>query len=181
MSRSPIAKLDTDMASARAGWVGFDVTEYDIDRLRRARKVPLEAIVRVSSGEMVLAPKAGERVVFTSHFARGFALPVSKFFRDFLDHFGMQPHHLGANGIMLLSACVTLCEAYLGVRPTVGLWVWLYHFKSHMIATGRMLDDQKGPGIVPEKVMTACGTATIYANSSTSFLSPKPMQSVKKW
>ena len=118
------------MASARAGWEGSDVTEYDIDRLRRACKVPLEAIVHVSGGEMVSAPEAGERVVFTAHFARGFALPVSKFFRDFLDHFGMQPHHLGANAIMLLLAFVTLCEAYLRVRLSVGLWVWLYHFKS---------------------------------------------------
>ena len=137
--------------------------------------------MRVSGGEMVQAPEAGKQVVFTVHFARGFSLPVSKFFRDFLDHFGMQQHHLGANAIMLLSAFVTLCEAYLGVHPTLGLWVWLYHFKSQMIATGRILDGQKGPSTVPEKVMTACSAATIYANFSTCFLSPKPMQSVKKW
>ena len=127
--RSPATKLDTDMALARGGWEGSDVMEYGIDRLRRARKVPLEAIVRMSGGEMVLAPEVGEQVVFTAHFARGFALPVRKFFRDFLDHFGMQPHHLGANTIMLLSAFVTLCEAYLRVQPAVGLWVRLYHFQ----------------------------------------------------
>jgi hypothetical protein len=31
------------------------------------------------------APESGERIVFVSHFERGFGLPVSDFFRDFLD------------------------------------------------------------------------------------------------
>ena len=38
--------------------------------------------------------KPGERVVFLAHFDRGFGLPVSKFFRDFLDFYRLQPHHL---------------------------------------------------------------------------------------
>ena len=53
---------------------------------------------------------------------------MSQFFRDFLNHFQMQPHHLGANAIMLLSAFITLCEGYLGVRPSLGLWTRLFHF-----------------------------------------------------
>ena len=62
------------------------------------------------------------------HFARGFGLPVSQFFHNFLDHFQMQPHHLGANVVMLLSAFVTLCESYLSMRPSLGLWTRLFHF-----------------------------------------------------
>ena len=118
------------MASARAGWEGSEATEYDIECLCRARKIPLEAIVRMPGKEMVPEPHDGERVVFASYFLRGFALPAITFFRQFLDHFRMQPHHLGANAVMLLSAFITRCEAYLGVQPTVGLWVRLYHLKS---------------------------------------------------
>jgi hypothetical protein len=37
----------------------------------------------------VSAPEFGERVVFISHFERGFALPVNDFFRDFLDTYDL--------------------------------------------------------------------------------------------
>ena len=66
------------MASSRGGWEGSEVTEYDL--LRRARKIPPAA-------EVAPEPQPGECVVFTSHFARGFGLPVSTFFRAFLDYY----------------------------------------------------------------------------------------------
>lgn len=175
---SSAVKLDNEMASARGGWEGSEVVEYNILRLRRAHKMPEETVFRVPGGEVVQAPQPGERVVFTAHFPRGFALPVSGFFRQFLDHFGLQPHHLGPNTIMLLSAFVTLCDGYLGVRPTVPLWTRLCHFRSQMVATGKVLSSTAGP--VPEKVMTACGAASIYANSNTGYPSLKPRQSMKK-
>jgi hypothetical protein len=61
-------------------------------------------------------------VVFYDHFPRGFALPASCFMRQFLDHFHLQPHHIGANAMMVLSAFATLCEAYLGIWPNVELF-----------------------------------------------------------
>jgi hypothetical protein len=54
-------------------------------------------------------------VVFYDHFPRGFTLPASSFLRQFLDHFHLQPHHIGANAMMTLAAFVALCEAYLGI------------------------------------------------------------------
>src|SRR4051812_27521696 len=96
---------------------GSNVTEMEILMLRRARKIPRTLDFRVPGDELVPTPRAGERVVFRAHFDRGFGLPVSKFFRDLLDFYRLQPHNLGANAVMLLSAFVTLCEGYLGVRP----------------------------------------------------------------
>jgi hypothetical protein len=58
-------------------------------------------------------------VVFISHFERGFALPVSDFFWDFLDHYDLQPHHLLANAVMTLSAFAAFCEGYAGIEPFV--------------------------------------------------------------
>jgi hypothetical protein len=55
----------------------------------------------------VPAPKPGERVVFIAHFERGFGLPASDFFRDFLDTYDLQPHHIPANAVMILSAFAT--------------------------------------------------------------------------
>jgi hypothetical protein len=70
----------------------------------------------------VLAPESGERVVFISHFERGFALPVSDFFRDFLDTYSLQPHHQPANAVMILSAFAAFCEGYVGIEPFAQAW-----------------------------------------------------------
>jgi hypothetical protein len=70
---------------------------------------------RPAGVEWVPALEPGETVVFYDHFPRGFALPFSSFMRRFLDHFRLQPHHIGANAMMILFAFVTLCEAYLGI------------------------------------------------------------------
>jgi hypothetical protein len=60
-------------------------------------------------------------MVFCSHFERGFRLPMSPFFRAFLQFFDLQPHHLGANAVMILSAFITFCKGYICIWPTVDL------------------------------------------------------------
>ena len=90
------------MSSSCGSWEGSEVTEYDLLRLRRARKIPSTVEVRVPDDEVAPEPQSGECMVFTSHFARGFGLPASHFFRTFLDYFRMWPHHLGAKAVMLL-------------------------------------------------------------------------------
>ena len=55
----------------------------------------------------------GERVIFLSHLQRGLGLPASNFFRQFLETFGLQPHHLPANVFVFLSSFVCLFEGYL--------------------------------------------------------------------
>ena len=74
------------------------------------------------TGEISPAPQEGERVIFRSHCLRGLGLPASSFFRSFLEFYGLQPHHLTPNAVVLLSAFVALCEGFLGVLPTLELW-----------------------------------------------------------
>jgi hypothetical protein len=104
-------------------------------------------------------------VVFYDHFPRGFALPVSSFLRRFLDHFRLQPHHIGANAMMTLAAFMTLCEAYLGIWPNIELFRRLIYFKTQTAET------------VPVK----CGTASFYARKTADFPSIKGKESCKKW
>ena len=136
----------------------------------------------VPDDEVAPEPQLGECVVFTSHFARGFGLPASSFFRRFLDYFRMQPHHLGANVVMLLSSFVCFCEGYLGIRPSIGLWLCFFHFRSQMLSSGPLVPNPKAgsPEMVQEKVMADCGAVSIYPNK-TDYPNPKPLQSVKKW
>jgi hypothetical protein len=79
---------------------------------------------------MVPSPQPKEAVVFFEHFRRGFALPASNFPRQFLEHFHLQPHHIGENVMMNLFAFATLCEAYLGIWPSVELFQRLLYFKT---------------------------------------------------
>jgi hypothetical protein len=81
------------------------------------------------AGEITPAPQPGERVVFYNHFLRGFALPANAFFRQFLDFYHLQPHHLSPNTVVLLSGFVTLCEGYLGILPSLELWGQLFYLK----------------------------------------------------
>jgi hypothetical protein len=42
--------------------------------------------------------------------------------RQFLDHFHVRPHHIGANAMLTLAAFATLYEAYLGIWPNIELF-----------------------------------------------------------
>jgi hypothetical protein len=104
-------------------------------------------------------------VVFYDHLPRGFALPASSFMRQFLDHFHLQPHHIGANAMMTLAAFATLCEAYLGIWPHVELFRRLIYFKTQTAKT----------------IPVICGTASFYARKTADFPSIKGKESCKKW
>ena len=66
-------------------------------------------------------PEEGERGMFYTHCLHGVGLPVSGFFRLFLDFYQLQPHHLTPNTVVLLSAFVLLCQGFLGVLSTIEL------------------------------------------------------------
>jgi hypothetical protein len=154
-------------ALPKGSWEGSWVKEKQIELLRRGRVLPPADLVscRPIGGELVPARAPGETVVFYDHFPRGFALPASSFMRQFLDHFHLQPHHIGVNAMMVLSAFATLCEAYLGIWPNVELFRWLIFFKTQTADT----------------VSVICGTASFYARKSADFPGIKGKESCKKW
>ena len=119
------------MALSSGSWMGLNVTAEDIAHLRASRRLPRETdvVVRLPHGEQRPQPEESEHVVFLTHFERGFGLPVSTFFRAFLEFFGLQPHRIGAGAIVQLYCFVTLCEGYLGVEPTINLWARFFSLK----------------------------------------------------
>jgi hypothetical protein len=104
-------------------------------------------------------------VVFYNHFPRGFALPASNFLRQFMDHFHLQPHHIGANAMMTLAAFAALCEAYLGIWPNVELFRRLIYFKTQ----------------TADAIPVVCGMASFYARKTVDFPGLKRKESCKKW
>jgi hypothetical protein len=169
-SRGKVAALDGGSASApfpKGSWEGSWVKERRIKLIRQARLIPSKDLVkcRPSKGERVPTPKPGEVVVFFEHFRRGFALPASSFLRQFLDHYHLQPHHIKANTMMMLSMFATLCEAYLGIWPNVELFWRLFYFKTQTM----------------DSIPVTCRVASFYARKTAGFPKLSGKESCKKW
>ena len=152
-------------------WDGSIVHNDHIDFLRDTRRLPSADKVEVRLApekEIRPAPREGERVVFRSHFLRGFGLPVSAFFRSWLEFYQLQPHHLTPNAVVLLSAFVTLCEGYLGVLPTLELW-------------GEFFQSKLGTRSKGVPAHTGAFIASRRSGADNPFPVITLIQSVKKW
>jgi hypothetical protein len=117
----------------RSGWEGSEVTLADISWITTTRRVLVGVACQLPVGETVSAPEPGERVVFIAHFVRGFGLPVSDFFRDFLDTYDLQPHHIPANAVMILSTFATFCEGFAGIEPFCQGWAKYFQLRKQVI------------------------------------------------
>ncbi|KAE8805517.1 hypothetical protein D1007_18445 [Hordeum vulgare] len=111
-------------SSSHGSWLGSEICNYHIKALRHRRMLPLAYLVtvRIPGAETAPAPQEGEIIVFDEHFYRGFGIPASTFFSNWLTFFGLQPHHLAPNAILQLSSFVFLCEGFLGIEPRLDLW-----------------------------------------------------------
>ncbi|KAE8798128.1 hypothetical protein D1007_26597 [Hordeum vulgare] len=158
---------------ARGAWEGSIVGEGHIEYLLQHRMLPPVEIVaaRIPGREVSPVPQAGEVVVFTKHFARGFGLPASNFFSSFLAHFSLQPHHLAANAVLQLAAYITLCQGFLGIEPRLDHWRRLFFFKQRSVSDGT----------VGRKRMTNCGAALVHHWTTSGFPKLPLQESVKKW
>ncbi|KAE8766929.1 hypothetical protein D1007_61777 [Hordeum vulgare] len=83
-------------------WLASDICADHIDALRHRRMLPPSSLMTVwiPGAETAPTPHKGEVVVFDKHFYRGFGLPASNFFANFLTFFGLQLHHLAPNNIL---------------------------------------------------------------------------------
>ncbi|KAK1691991.1 hypothetical protein QYE76_008688 [Lolium multiflorum] len=153
------------MAQPSGSWKGSYMQDDDIARFVRLRRIPAGVITRAPGEEQEPRPEPGERVVFGAHLDRGLGLPASNFFRRFLDHFGLQPHHLPANAMILLSCYVAFMEGYAGLWPDVEFWSRLFYIKAQ----------------TTEGRLRTCGAASIYPRTGTSFPRIPTVDSVKNW
>ncbi|KAI4972664.1 hypothetical protein ZWY2020_003589 [Hordeum vulgare] len=123
------------------------------------------------------APAAGEVVVFVEHFYRGFGLSASSFFAEWLQFFGLQPHHLAPNAILQLATFVVLCEGFVGIEPRVDIWRILFFFKQQSIAMEKSeVEKLRGP-----RPMTPCGAALVHHRLKSGFPQMPLQDSIKHW
>ncbi|KAE8775487.1 hypothetical protein D1007_51995 [Hordeum vulgare] len=176
---SSLKKSSAQKASFQGAWLGSDVDEGHIEALRHHRLLPpaSQVLVRLPSSETAPAPAAGEVVVFVEHFYRGFGLRASSFFAEWLQSFGVQPHHLAPNAILQLAAFVALCEGFVGIEPRVDLWRSLFFFKQQSITMEKSeVERLKGP-----RPMTPCGATLVHHRLKSRFPQMPLQDSIKHW
>ena len=101
------------------------MTANDLRALAAMGQLPVEekGIWRAPGDERVPSPREGELVFFTSHIECGLSIEGSKFLRELFMFYGLRLHDVAPNSILQVSAFTFLCEAYLRVAPSMGLWL----------------------------------------------------------
>ncbi|KAE8800360.1 hypothetical protein D1007_24134 [Hordeum vulgare] len=172
-------KSSLQKPSSQGAWLGSEICEGHIEALRHHRLLPppSQVLVQIPGAETAPTPAVGEVVVFNEHFYRGFGLPASAFFSEWLHFSGLQPHHLAPNAILQLSAFVVLCEGFLGIEPHVDLWRSLFFFKQQSIAMEKSeVEKLAGP-----RLMTPCGAALVHHRKKSGFPQLPLQECIKQW
>ena len=98
------------------------ITEEDITKLREAGYLAADIAHRLlDEGKIIPTTKPRERVVFLSHFVRGLGFPLHPFVRGLMFYYGLDFHDLAPNFILNISAFIVVCEAFLRIKPHLGL------------------------------------------------------------
>ncbi|KAK1684742.1 hypothetical protein QYE76_045590 [Lolium multiflorum] len=156
----------------RGAWKGSDVTQPEIDWLYRSRRIPAQVSCRLPRGEVEPVPEPGEFVVFLAHFERGFGLPASDFFRQFLDFYQLQPHHLPGNAIFYLSCYVSFMEGYIGLLPTKEAFARFFSLRINSV---------QGKNIPKPKPPVQCGSCIIGSRQGSPFFKFSGLESCRAW
>ncbi|KAK1686025.1 hypothetical protein QYE76_046873 [Lolium multiflorum] len=156
----------------RRAWMGSDVTQAEIDWLYRSRRIPEEVFCRIPGKEQEPVPRPGEYVVFASHFERSLGLPVSDFFRHFLDFYELQPHHLPGNSIFYLYSFTAFMEGYAGITPSVDNFSFFYYLRKNSI------QDRKLPHPKP---FVRCGGCILSPRQGSNFYKLSGLKSIRTW
>jgi hypothetical protein len=108
-----------------------NVTQWEIEELALAKLIPLPEIVgtRLGAANSHPIPNQEEAVVLLPFFIRGLGLPTCNFFRQLLDFYCLELVHLNPNAILQISVFVHLCEAFLGIPPSLDLFCHLFWVK----------------------------------------------------
>lgn len=71
-------------------------------------------------------------VLYLSHILHGLRVDASESLVSVLAHYGIEWYHLTPNSITVLSIFAHLCEVFLGVAPTLGVFVHFYRLYPNM-------------------------------------------------
>jgi hypothetical protein len=94
------------------------------------------------------------------------SLPPSAFFSAVLQHYGLQPHNIAPNSILVLAGFQALFEGYLGIAPTVEAFKYCFICRRQTISGG---------------AMATCGSVTFNCRQGAWYPKIPYVESVKNW
>ena len=137
--------------------------EGDIAKLRSARYLTAEIHHRLpAEGQVIPTPRSSERVVFVSHFLRGLGFALNPFVRGLMFYYGLDFHDLAPDSILLISAFIVTCEAFLRTPPHFGLWLKTFDVKPQVIEG----EQAECGGAIVSKLASAVWLKGSFAKSS---------------
>ena len=140
--------------------------EGDIAKLRAVRYLTAEIHHRLPvEGQVIPTPRSGERVVFVSHFLRGLGFALNPLFRGLMFYYGLDFPDLAPVSILLISAFIVTCEAFLRTPPHFGLWLKTFNVKPQVM----------------EGEQAECGGALVSKLTSAIWLKGSFKQSSDLW
>ena len=110
---------DEAVANLSTGWRKSKMSESMVQELENLGLLQTQGVIQWRAGEGEDYPMEGtlETVVFRDFVERGLALPVSEFFYDLLQFWGIQLHHLTPQSILYLSILLVSVKHFLGFFP----------------------------------------------------------------
>ena len=115
-------------------------------------------------------PKADEVVMTVAALERGFSFPPSAFFCKVLETYGLQPHNMTPNSVLILSSFVAVCEGYLGVPPSIDLFQYYFTVKRESIRKS-----------IGGGALATCGSMGFKPRTDRDFPHIQGHESVKGW
>ncbi|KAK1609240.1 hypothetical protein QYE76_032913 [Lolium multiflorum] len=94
------------------------------------------------------------------------------FFRQFLDFYQLQPHHLPGNAIFYLSCYVSFMEGYIGLRPTRETFARFFSLRINSV---------QGKEIPKPKPPVQCGSCIIGSRQGSPFFKFSGLESCRAW
>src|SRR3990170_629029 len=111
------------------------VMKKDLKELQEAGYLAKEIVHQLpAKGQIVPTPEPHERVVFLTHFVRGFGFPLYPFVRGLMFYYGLDFHDLAPNFILNISAFIVVCEAFLRIPPHFGLLLKTFNVRPKVVS-----------------------------------------------
>ncbi|KAK1677438.1 hypothetical protein QYE76_038286 [Lolium multiflorum] len=150
--------------------MGSNVTEYEIDWLYRSRRIPEGVTCRLPGDEIEpsLNPVNTLFSLLILSVASAFRFT---FFREFLDFYELQPHHLPGNAIFYLSCYATFMEAYI-IRPTRETFARFFSLRINSV---------QGKEIPKPKPPVECGSCIVGSRQGSPFFKFTGLESCRAW
>ena len=119
-------------------WLPSELSKKKLEALENIVILPKKNLIkwRSATGEHFPSREDGEIPVFLAYIECGLRLPVHKFLLRVLEYYGVELVNLAPNSIANISFFTYLCEAYLGVRPSLRLFRYFYRMAMSGKSTG---------------------------------------------